>query len=135
MTRKINRRLLQLLQKGIKNWNNLAYKYPLRLSQKTFELIENIRIVYFQQQTKFDDSEAKIKGRIVSLYKPYIRPIVRGKEIKKTEFGAKVHSFQVDGITFIEHFSFNAFNEGTRLKSTLALAESYFDNCIQENLK
>lgn len=131
LTKKIKRRLLLLLQKGIKNWNDLAYKHQLRLPQKTFDLVENIRIVYFQQQTKFDNPEVKIKNRIVSLYKPYIRPIVRGKEIKKTEFGAKVHSFQVDGITFIEHFSFNAFNEGIRLKSTLVLAESYFDRCTQ----
>ena len=131
LTKKIKRRLLHLLQKGIKKWNDLAFKYPLRLRQKTFELIENIRIVLFQQQTKFDDPDAKIKNRIVSLYKPYIRPIVRGKEIKRTEFGAKVHSFQVDGITFIEHLSFDAFNEGIRLTSTVDLAESYFDKCKQ----
>jgi len=131
LTKKIKRRLLHLLQKGIKSWNNLAFKHPLRLAKKTFELIENIRVVYVQQQTKFDDPEAKIKNRIVSLYKPYIRPIVRGKEIKKTEFGAKVHSFQVDGITFIEHLSFDAFNEGIRLKSTVALAEDYFNQCTQ----
>jgi len=130
-TKKIKRRLLYLLQKGIKNWNDLAFKYPLRLDQKTFELIENIRIVYFQQQTKFDHPDIKIENRIVSLYKPYIRPIVRGKEIKKTEFGAKVHSFQVDGITFVEYFSFNAFNEGIRLHSTIKLAENYFDRCTQ----
>ena len=73
------------MQKGIKKWNDLSFKYPLRLVQKTFELIENIRVVYFQQQTKFDDPDAKIKNRIVSLYKPYIRPIVRGKEVKQTE--------------------------------------------------
>lgn len=131
MTLKIKRRLLHLLQKGINNWNDLASKYPLMMSQKTFELVENIKLVYLQQQTKFDNPEAKIKNRIVSLYKPYIRPIVRGKEIKKTEFGAKVHSFQVDGITFIEHFSFDAFNEGIRLKNTVALAEDYFDKCKQ----
>jgi hypothetical protein len=131
LTKKIKRRLLYLLQKGIKKWNDLSFKHPLKLTQKTFELVENIRVVYFQQQTKFDNPDAKIKNRIVSLYKPYIRPIVRGKEIKKTEFGAKVHSFQIDGITFIEHFSFDAFNEGVRLKSTVALAESYFDRCTQ----
>lgn len=131
LTKKIKRRLLQLLQKGIKNWNDLAFKHPLRLAQKTFDLVENIRMVYFQQKTKFDNPAFKIENRIVSLYKPYIRPIVRGKEIKKTEFGAKVHSFQVDGITFIEHFSFDAFHEGIRLKNTLALSESYFNRCTQ----
>lgn len=126
LSKKVKRRLLHLLQKGISNWQQLAFRYPLRVARKTFELVENIKTVYFQQQTKFDYPDAKIKNRIVSLYKPYIRPIVRGKEIKKTEFGAKVHSFQVDGITLIEHFSFEAFHEGVRLKSTVALAQSYF---------
>ena len=39
-------------------------------------------------------------------------------------FGAKVHKLQIDGISFIEHISFDAFNEGTRLKSTLYKAQS-----------
>ena len=30
---------------------------------------------------------------------PYIRPIVRGKEIKSVEFGAKVNNIQIDGIS------------------------------------
>jgi len=40
------------------------------------------------------------------------------------EFGAKVNKLQIDGINFIEHLSFNAFNEGTRLKSTIYKAQS-----------
>lgn len=131
LTKKMKRRLLHLLQKGLKCWDDLAFEYGLRQGRKTYELIENIKVVYLQQRTKFDEPEAKIKNRIVSLYKPYIRPIVRGKEIKKTEFGAKVHSFQVDGITFIEHFSYDAFNEGIKLQNTVALSEAYFGRCTQ----
>jgi hypothetical protein len=59
----------------------------------------------------------------VSLDKPYIRPIVRGKEIKKVEFGAKVNKIQVDGISFIEHLSFEAFNEGTRWVDAIYLTQ------------
>ena len=75
-----------------------------------------------QQEQKFQDGE-KIKNRIVSLDKPYIRPIVRGKEIKKVEFGAKVNKLQVDGISFIEHVSFDAFNEGTRWVDSIYLTQ------------
>ena len=32
----------------------------------------------------------------------YVRPIVRGKETKSVEFGAKVNNIQIDGISFIE---------------------------------
>ena len=42
------------------------------------------------------------------------------------EFGAKVNKLQVDGISFIEHLGFDAFNEGTRLKQTVWLAQSLF---------
>lgn len=126
---RITRRLLNFLAKGLKVWDDLVFKYGSLLQQKTFELLQNIRLVYSQQLSKFNDPDIKINDRIVSLAKPYIRPIVRGKEIKKTEFGAKVHSFQVDGITFVEHFSFDAFNEGIRLKSTINLVKEYFGAC------
>jgi len=57
----------------------------------------------------------EVKGLVVSIDKSYIRPIVRGKESKRVEFGAKVNTIQVDGINFIEHRSFDAFNEGIRI--------------------
>ena len=129
LRRGITRRLLNLLAKGLNVWDDLVFKHGSLLRQKTFDLLQNIRQVYAQQLVRFNDPDAKIRDRIVSLHKPYIRPIVRGKEIKKTEFGAKVHSFQVDGVTFVEHFSFDAFNEGIRLQNTLALAREYFGTC------
>ena len=59
----------------------------------------------FQQQNAYFHKAKKPKDRIVSLDRPYIRPIVRSKEIKPVEFGAKVNKFQIDGISFIEHLS------------------------------
>jgi len=81
--------------------------------------------VYGQQLEMFRTGES-IPDRIVSLSKSYIRPIVRGKEVKKVEFGAKVNTIQIDGFNFIEHLSFNAFNEGTRLKQSVWLARDLF---------
>ena len=67
----------------------------------------------------------KVSDRIVSIDRHYVRPIVRGKETKSVEFGAKVNNIQIDGISFIEHLSFKAFNEGfnegIRLKEASAL--------------
>lgn len=57
-----------------------------------------------------------VEHRIVSIYRPYIRPIIRGKENKRVEFGAKVNNIQIDGISFIEHLSFEAFNEGIKIR-------------------
>ena len=60
-----------------------------------------------------------MKNRIVSLFKPYLRPIVRGKEVKKVEFGAKVNKIQIDGISFIQALSFDPFNEGTQFQESI----------------
>ena len=65
----------------------------------------------------------KVSDRIVSIDRHYIRPIVRGKEIKSVEFGAKVNNIQIDGISFIEHISFKAFNEGIRLKDCIRMQQ------------
>ncbi|WP_343665363.1 transposase [Chryseobacterium mucoviscidosis] len=88
------------------------------LSQKQQERLTLIKKVYSQQYALFHKG-IKPKGRIVSLYKDYLRPIVRGKETKLVEFGAKLNKIQIDGISFIEHISFDAFNEGTRLKNSI----------------
>ena len=57
-----------------------------------------------------------MKDRIVSISKPYVRSIVRGKEVKRVKFRAKCNNILIDGLSFIEKLSFNAFNEGYRLR-------------------
>jgi hypothetical protein len=51
------------------------------------------------------------------------KKIVRGKERKTVVFGAKCNNIMIDGITFIEKLSFNAFYEGARLKHCVSLAK------------
>jgi len=87
-----------------------------------------IKKVYIQQQ-KLHETGERSEGMIVSIDKSFLRPIVRGKEVKRVEFGAKVNVIQVDGINFIEHFSFNAFNEGIRLIQLIRLHRSLFGKC------
>jgi hypothetical protein len=75
-----------------------------------------------QQQLLFTKIE-KPKNRIVSIDKDYLRPIVRGKEIKAMEFGVKINKLQIDGINFIQRISFDNFNEGTQFKSIIYKAQ------------
>ena len=84
--------------------------------------------MYRQQKNHFrnNDSGESIPNRIVSLSKPHLRPIVRGKEVKSVEFGAKVNNILVDGISFIEKLSFNAFNEGAQLMHCLKMHKRLF---------
>lgn len=122
-TRKIKRRLLQLLEKLLGQMNDLhsAYKGILILSpdyQRRFSVIQTIL-----KQGKDLFAGKKVSSRIVSIDQHYLRPIVRGKETKSVEFGAKVNNIQIDGISFIEHIPFKAFNEGIRLKDCIRLQQ------------
>ena len=123
-TRRMQRRLLKLQGKLIGQWNCLCRMYApvIHLSAEQDKRIMAIKEVHRQQTDHFNKKE--VKHRIVSIDRPYIRPIVRGKENKRVEFGAKVNNIQVDGISFIEHHSFEAFNEGTRLKQCVEYQES-----------
>ena len=69
--------------------------------------------------------------KIESVDKHYIRPIVRGKETRNVKFGAKVNNIQMDGISFIEHLSFNASNEGTRLQQCIELQQRLFKTHVK----
>ena len=80
-------------------------------------IVSELGRIYAQLPLK----EMEVKHRIVSIDRPYIRPIVRGKENKRVEFGAKVNNRQNDGISFIEHHSFETFNEGVRLKESIII--------------
>lgn len=101
-------------------------------SDKQLAEIEMITKIYRQQRNhqKSGNEKESIPNRIVSVNKPYVRPIVRGKEIKKVEFGAKCNNILIDGMSFIEKLSFNAFNEGTRLVHCVKLAEKLFGEKI-----
>lgn len=127
----ITRSLLRLLKKALNVWAAMKQQHGqnILLLHKEWQRKQLIEQVYDQQLLHFEDPEAKIQDRILSLSQPWVRPIVRGKEIKKTEFGPKVHLFNVDGISFVEHFSFDAFNESQRLEATVQLHESYFGKC------
>ena len=122
-TRRMQRRLLKLLGKLIGQWNNLCRQYAplISLTAEQHKRITAIREVHRQQTDHFNKKD--VRHRIVSIDRPYIRPIVRGKENKRVEFGAKVNNIQIDGISFIEHHSFEAFNEGTRLKQCVEYQE------------
>ena len=129
-TRKILRRLLNLEGKmlGEIRRQMRAHEDSQLLSEKQARQLEIMTKVYRQQRNHFegDDPRKSVPGRIVSVSKPYVRPIVRGKEVKPVEFGAKCNNIQINGISFIEKLSFNAFNEGTRLRHCVSLARKLF---------
>ena len=127
--KKLRKQLLKFLLKLLQYRAALNEKYTVTHSNKERKKFAAIIKVYEQQHEKLYGNTKEIKGRIVSLSKPYIRPIIRGKETKVVEFGAKVNMLQVDGINFIEHLSYDAFNEGTRLQNGIHLHRKLFGKC------
>lgn len=129
--KKICKVLLKYLQRLMKQLTGLKQTHTVTLSASQSNRLKTIDKVKEQQWKLYFGKEAKVPDRIVSLHKPYVRPIIRGKEVKPVEFGAKINMLQVDGINFIEHFSYDNFNEGTRLQSTVHLQQRYFGACHQ----
>ncbi len=120
--RVLTRSLLMLLDKLNTELDIIEKAYCFEISEKYTHKRKIIKLIYQQQESLFITGEAP-KNRIVSISKDYIRPIVRGKETKKVEFGPKVNKVQIDGVNFIEHISFDAFNEGTHFKSSVWLVQ------------
>ncbi|MCK5170196.1 MAG: transposase, partial [Bacteroidales bacterium] len=119
--RVLTRSLLKLLHKINEQLDLIEENYHFEISDRYYDRREIIKNIYTQQLQLFTIGESP-KNRIVSISKSYLRPIVRGKETKRVEFGAKVNKIQIYGISFIEHISFDAFNEGTHFKSSVWLA-------------
>lgn len=129
--RKMTRRLLELLGKILKEIRKIERENDGAENLLTVREKNDIAIItkmFRQQKNHFQsgDNRESIPDRIVSIHKPYVRPIVRGKEVKSVEFGAKCNNILVDGMSFIEKLSFNAFNEGTRLQHCVSLHKRMF---------
>ncbi len=131
---KRNRELLYWVERGLDILQDIFNAHPELHGKKmrtVYDKVKIIQTIYQQQYMKFHIQGYKIKHRIVSLYKPYLRPIVRGKEGKRVEFGAKVHMSQVDQINFIEHLNFDAFHEGVRMWKSVFNHRKRFKKCSQ----
>lgn len=132
--KKLRKQLLKFLYRLFVLGIELKKKHSIWLSGKQRKRVHTIVTLYNQQYKKaYGDQTKPIRNRIVSLWKPYIRPIVRGKEVKPVEFGAKVNKLQVDGISFIQHFSYDAFNEGTQLTEAIEQHEKLFGKCTHHS--
>lgn len=134
--KKSRRRRSQLL-KLLARLNNLIkpllekFGHLLRLCEKRSARYQTILTIMSQQRYLHDNPGKKVADRIVSLCKPYVRAIVRGKENKAVEFGLKVNMMQVDSINIIEHYSYNAYNECNRIEPAIALHKKLFGDVHQ----
>ncbi len=123
--RKAIKQQLNYLKRNLKHIDRLWASYdqtatngdkiPIPLDRYEYKYLLVIRTLYWQQLEMWQTKTHQIDHRIVSIHQPHVRPIVRGKTAAKVEFGAKLHVSLMNGFSFIEDLSWEAFNESSRL--------------------
>ncbi len=104
--------------------NPYPSKFPLsKRDQKIYWVLQHL---YEQQLFMYQEKTHSVKDRIVNIYQPYVRPIPRGKDKAATEFGAKISASVVDGMSRVEHISWDQFNEATDLELQVNMYKKTF---------
>lgn len=125
--RKALRKQLGYIQRDLKHIDELVGKSPLSLLSKyEYKCLLVINELYRQQREMFKSRKNSIENRIVSISQPHVRPIVRGKASASTEFGAKISLSLIDGFARLETFSWETFNESTRLQEEIEKYKTMF---------
>jgi IS5 family transposase len=125
---------LRYLKRNIGHIDNLLDKFNgIPLKEKELKYLYVIQTLYNQQEEMFREKTKSVPHRIVSIHQPHVRPIVRGKSQAKVEFGAKIHCSMIDGITFLDELSWDAFNEGSHLMDYVEQYKNRF-GCYPKDL-
>jgi hypothetical protein len=110
---------LRYLRRNLKSIDKLLDKAedkPFPLDSRDQKIYFVIQHIYDQQMSMYQSSTHSIADRIVNIYQPYVRPIVRGKDKTNVEFGAKLGVSLQDGFARINTLSWNAYNESSDLQ-------------------
>lgn len=134
LIRKGIRQQLGYLKRDINHIHNILdnNKLSINIFSKTEKAYwETIQELYRQQEQMYRTKTNRIEHRIVSIHQPFIRPIVRGKDGKKVEFGSKINVSLMNGYACINQFDFEAFNESVFLKEQVEEYKKLF-GCYPE---
>lgn len=136
LIRETKKLLLHLLFKDVQGFINLLGRIGTDvlscLNHRDLSNFSAIRKAYEQQKYMFDHDVCSCLDRIVSIFQPHVRPIVRGKAGRKTEYGAKIGVSVVNGFTYIDHLSWDAYNEGSDLMLQIMTYKERFGYYPQE---
>ena len=89
------------------------------LGKELYRKLLVISELYRQQKEMYDKKENSIEDRIVNIFQPHLRPIVRGKAGKPVEFGAKVATVHIGGFSFVIHLGYDNFPEAKYLERSV----------------
>lgn len=107
---------LRYLRRNLRTIAGMAQEGLLvTLPSKRYRQLLVIQELYRQQLWMYTHRCHRIANRLVSLSQPHVRPIVRGKAGRPVEFGAKISLSLVDGVSFVDRISWDAYNESVDL--------------------
>ncbi len=117
---------MSYLHRNIKHIDKMLLQYEqssvsrsVPFNKTDLDYLATVKKVYAQQYYMHQNKVNTVPDRIVNIHQPHVRPIVRGKEGKKVEFGSKIQLSLVDGYSMIDHLSWDNFNEGGSLQSSV----------------
>ena len=110
---------LDFLGRHASNLLECFSRHDRKCLQAAFRMFE-------QQKMMFEEDVRTCADRIISIYQPHLRPIVRGKAKAKVEFGAKTGVSIVNGYTYVDHLSWDAYNESSDLSLQTELYRQRF---------
>jgi len=125
---------LRYLRRNLRNIDKLldtAESISFPLEHRDQRIYWVIRHIYEQQAQMHKEHTHSIDNRIVNIYQPYVRPIVRGKDKAQVEFGAKLGVSIQNGYARINTLSWEAYSEGTDLKKQVE-AYKKLNGCYPE---
>ena len=118
---------LQYIKRNLSHIENLVNSGAelSSLSPRKYKMLLVVTEVYRQQLWMYENESKRIDDRIVSITQPHIRPIVRGKAGKSVEFGAKISVSCFDNYIFLDHLSWDNFNESGDFKKQVEEYKNY----------
>ncbi len=125
--RKAIKKQLQYIKRNLSHIEQLIISGASleKFSKRQYKMLLVVAEVYRQQLWLYENNKKSIDDRIVSLSQPHIRPIVRGKAGKSVEFGAKLSASCFDGYVFLDHISWDNFNESGDFKAQVEAFKNY----------
>lgn len=109
--RKALRKQLNYLRRNIRHIDRMLKNIEENIPYRLIDRLKVIKELHRQQRQMYERNERKVPDRIVSVSQPHIRPIVRGKAGTPVEFGAKISISLSGGFSFIDHLSWDNYNE------------------------
>lgn len=116
------RQQLQFLRRNLGHIEEMLMQYPhgmyIPLPNGLLRRYWVLPHLYQQQYEMYKTNTRRCDDRIVSISQPYIRPIVRGKQGKTAEFGAKISvSLTGERLAHVDKLHWDAQHEGHDLQA------------------